>query len=163
MSLLSGTTNSHPRIGSSRISLEAVIISALEERDYTELNSRRFQVTANRKLLGGKQFIRQIPVGDTIYETPRKVDFLIINRERFPNDLIIECRWQRSKGSVDEKFPFLLYNIVRTGVPTVILLDGGGYKPSALNWLKEMVNKNGALHAVWTLSEFQVQLNRGFM
>ncbi|MDP2637026.1 MAG: hypothetical protein Q8P03_00205, partial [bacterium] len=63
-------------------------------------------------------------MGLTIYETVRKCDFFIVNRELFPDDLIIECKWQQSGGSVDEKYPFLLFNILKTGIPTIILLDG---------------------------------------
>jgi hypothetical protein len=46
----------------------------------------------------------QLPVGSTIYDTERKCDFFIINSGKFPKGLIIECKWQKSKGSVDEKY-----------------------------------------------------------
>ena len=26
---------------------------------------------------------------------------------------------------MDEKYPFLVFNILKTGIPTIILLDGG--------------------------------------
>ena len=117
----------------------------------------------NRSVMGGKQFVRQIQLGSTIYSTPRRADFFIVNRAKFPDDLIIECKWQQSKGSVDEKYPYLLYNIIRSGIPTVVLLDGSGYREAALKWLKEMVNKNGALIAVWTMAEFQKEVNNGFL
>jgi hypothetical protein len=138
-------------------------MQALQDRDYSEFWNHKAQVFTNRKLIGGKQYIRQVPLGDTIYETTRKVDFLVINRDKFPDDLIIECKWQQSTGSVDEKYPFLLYNIIRTGIPTVVLLDGSGYRPAALKWLKDMVNKNGALIGVWTMAEFQKEVNNGFL
>ena len=163
MSLSSEITGSGSRANITGNRLERFVQQILLEREYAEFWNYKKQVFANRKLLSGKQFIRQLPVGDTIYETVRKCDFFIINREKFPEDLIIECKWQQSKGSVDEKYPFLLYNIIRTGIPTVILLDGGGYKPAALQWLKEMVNKNGALIAVWTMTEFQKEVNNGFL
>jgi hypothetical protein len=144
-------------------SLERFIEQTLLQRNYTEFWNHKKQVFANRKLIGGKQFAKQVPLGDTIYETERKCDFLVINREKFPRDLIIECKWQQSKGSVDEKYPFLIFNIIRTGIPTVILLDGGGYKRAAMKWLKEGINKNGALIGVWTMSEFQTEVNNGFL
>lgn len=138
-------------------------MQALADRGYDEFWNHKAQIFSNRKIIGGKQFARQVPLGDTIYETTRKVDFMVVNHEKFPDDLLIECKWQQSKGSVDEKYPFLLYNIIRTGIPTIVLLDGGGYKPSALKWLKEMVNKNGALIGVWTMAEFQTKVNNGFL
>jgi hypothetical protein len=144
-------------------SLERFIQQALFERGYVEFWNHKKQVFSNRKTLGGKQFAKQVPIGDTIYATTRKCDFLVINRDKFPNDLIIECKWQQSAGSVDEKYPFLIFNIIRTGIPTVVLLDGGGYKEAAMKWLKENVNQHGALIGVWTMSEFQKQVNNGFL
>ncbi|MGB8368506.1 MAG: PD-(D/E)XK nuclease superfamily protein [Limisphaerales bacterium] len=38
---------------------------------------------------------------------------------------------------MDEKYPFLYFNIIKTGVPTVVLIDGGGYKPAAKARLKD--------------------------
>jgi hypothetical protein len=163
MSLSSETTSSGSKANKTGSRLERFTRDALIERGYAEFWNYKKQVFDNRKILGGKQFAKQVRVGDTIYETPRVCDFFIVNRDKFPDDLIIECKWQQSKGSVDEKYPFLLYNIIRTGIPTVVLLDGGGYKPAALHWLKEMVNKNGALLAVWTMAEFQREVNNGFL
>lgn len=163
MSLSSETTSSGSKANRTGNNLERFIQQALIAKGYAEFWNHKKQVFANRALVGGKQFVKQVPVGHTIYETVRKCDFLVINREKFPDSLIIECKWQQSKGSVDEKYPFLLYNIILTGIPTVILLDGGGYKAAALKWLKEMVNKNGALIGVWTMSEFQMEVNNGFL
>lgn len=145
------------------VSLERFIKDALIARGYTEFWNHKKQVFQHRQLIGGKQFAMQVPMGDTIYETTRKCDFLIINRDKFPKDLIIECKWQQEKGSVDEKYPFLIFNIIRTGIPTVVLLDGGGYKQAAMKWLKENVNQKGALLGVWTMAEFQKEVNNGFL
>lgn len=95
----------------------------------------------------------------------RKVDFLVINRAKFPDDLIIECKWQQSKGSVDEKYPFLLYNIIKTGIPTVILLDGEGYSAAAKKWLTDQADKemNLSFWGLWTMTEFQKNINNGFL
>jgi len=143
--------------------LERFVRQTLLEKEYAEFWNYKKQVFANRQILGGKQFSMQAIVGDTIYETEHKCDFLVINREKFPNDLIIECKWQQSRGSVDEKYPFLIFNIIRAGIPTVILLDGGGYKEAAMKWLRDNVNPKGALIAVWTMAEFQTQVNNGFL
>jgi hypothetical protein len=143
--------------------LEKFVSSALQGCGYKEFWNHKAQAFANRKSIGGKQYLTQLPAGDTIYETTRKCDFLVINRDKFPNDLIIECKWQQSSGSVDEKYPFLLFNIIRTGIPTIVLMDGGGYKPAAMAWLKEQVNPKGALQGVWDMAEFQKQVNNGFL
>jgi hypothetical protein len=143
--------------------LEKFVAAALQGCGYKEFWNHGHQAFANRKTIGGKQYIQQLHVGETIYETKRKCDFLVINRAKFPNDLIIECKWQQSSGSVDEKYPFLLFNIIRTEIPTVVLLDGGGYKPAAMRWLKDQVSKTGALIGVWDMAEFQKQVNNGFL
>jgi len=106
-----------------------------------------------------------VSAGLTIHQTPRVVDFLVLNRERFPQGLIIECKWQQSSGSVDEKYPFLYLNILKTAVPTVILLDGGGYRPGARHWLLDRIGETGSksLMGVWHMAEFQRHLNNGFL
>ena len=86
-----------------------------------------------------------------------------MNQDTFPEGLIIECKWQQSKGSVDEKYPFTLFNIFKIGVPTIILLDGGGYKPAAMKWLKDQVDPNRALIGVYNMAEFQKKVNNGFL
>lgn len=156
--LVSGTKANH-----TGNRLEKFVQEALRESGYIEFRIQKAQAFQNRKIIGGKQYIKQLPVGKTIYDTVRKCDFMVINRAKFPNDLIIECKWQQSSGSVDEKYPFLFFNIVHTGVPTVVLMDGGGYKPAAMQWLKDQVSKTGALIGVWTMAEFQKQVNNGFL
>jgi hypothetical protein len=34
-----------------------------------------------------------------------------VNQTKFSDGLIIECKWQESAGSVDEKYPFVVLNI----------------------------------------------------
>lgn len=135
----------------------------MQDNGYTEFTGSRLQLFENRKSIGGKQYAKQVPCGTSIYESPRKCDILVFNKDKFPDDLIIECKWQQSAGSVDEKYPFTLFNIIKIGVPTIILLDGGGYKKTALNWLKNQVDPKRALIGVHTMSEFQALVNKGFL
>ncbi len=145
--------------------LELFLENALKSHGYVEFWNHKTQAFENRKAIGGKQYLKQVPCGNTIYQTPRHVDFLIINREKFQNDLIIECKWQQSKGTVYEKFPYLVYNIIKTGVPTIVLLDGGGYPKHAEKWLKDQVDQemHRALIGVWSMAEFQAKINKGFL
>jgi hypothetical protein len=117
----------------------------------------------NRKSIGGKQYMKQLPIGPTIYNSERRCDFYVVNRAKWPDDLIIECRWQQVGGSVDEKLPYFLFNILKTGIPTIILMDGGGCRATALAWLKEQVHPKGALIAVWTMTEFHKAINDGLL
>lgn len=143
--------------------LEAFVEQALEDREYKEFWNHKLHAFENRSAIGGKQYLKQLPIGSTIYGRPRKCDFLVINREKFPDDLIIECKWQQSRGSVDEKYPLLVFNILKTGIPTVVLLDGGGYSAAARAWLQEQVHEKGGLIGVWDMSEFQRRVNNGFL
>jgi len=99
-----------------------------------------------------KWFTTQCKLTNTIYENPWKVDFLL-HDGRTKKTLVIECKWQQSQGSVDEKYPYLVQNIKeKSPHPCLVLLDGDGYKPAAKEWLKTQVDKK--LIGVLTMSEF---------
>lgn len=144
-------------------SLELFVQQALENNGYTLFTGTKNQLFNNRKNIGGKQYAPQVPVGNSIYESPRKCDFLVLNQDKFPDGLVIECKWQEGAGSVDEKYPFLYFNIVKSGAPTVVLIDGGGYRKAAKNWLSSMAHPDKALTNVWSMSEFQKAVNNGFL
>ena len=68
--------------------------------------------------------------------------------------MVIESKWQQSSGSVDEKFPYLVLNIrERYPCATIIVLDGGGFKKGAEEWLRRQVNDK--LVHVFNMMEFQ--------
>ena len=97
-------------------------------------------------------FTTQFNLTDTIYGTKWKVDFLLHNVKR-RKSLVIECKWQQSPGSVDEKYPYLVANIKsQSPYPAIIILDGDGYKPNAKEWLKTQVDEK--LIGVFNMSEF---------
>ena len=57
---------------------------------------------------------------------------------RLHSDIRIECRWQQSNGSVDEKLPYLLEN-AKQAMPEQeiwLIVDGGGARDLAVDWLK---------------------------
>lgn len=143
--------------------LEGFTENALISAGYTEFWDHKASAFENRKSIGGKQYAKQLPVGKTVYESTRQCDFFVVNHAKFKNDLIIECRWQQVGGSVDEKLPYLYFNILKTSVPTIVLIDGGGCRATALKWLKDQVNPKSALIAVFTMVEFQTAINDGLL
>jgi hypothetical protein len=144
-------------------SLEKFVKDHLEACGYTPFPLHyKKQLLENRKSIGGKQYATQVPVGNSIYESKRNCDFFVINPDKFPDGLVIECKWQQVAGSVDEKYPFLYFNIMKCGVPTIVLLDGGGCKPAAKAWLKSVADPKRALIAVWDMVEFQKAVNNGY-
>jgi len=143
--------------------LELFIKRLIEDNGYLPFPNHKDQLFVNRKSVGGKQYSTQVPCGTSIYESQRKCDFLIMNQEKFPDGLVIECKWQQSAGSVDEKYPFTVFNILKIGVPTIILLDGNGYKKTAMEWLKSQAHPSKALIGVYNMAEFQALVNKGFL
>lgn len=105
----------------------------------------------------------QAPIGRGIYDTPLRADFFIIAAHGFPCGLIIECKWQDTPGSVDEKFPYLVANIKTCyPAPTIVMLDGGGYRAGAAAWLAAQIDGT-SLIAVYSLGDFLAWSNRHLM
>lgn len=65
-------------------------------------------------------------MGTSIYGHPLKADFVVMTSiPSLPNGFVIECKWQASDGSVDEKFPYIIENINGGcfGRPVLIVVD----------------------------------------
>ena len=129
--------------------------------EYVEAKSFLLSIESVEKSI----FSTQVHIGETIYGTKRKCDLIIYKPEWKENYYkgikVIECKWQQSKGSVDEKFPYLVLNIQNAPYKTIILLDGEGYKLKAKEWLKSKVSSN--LIGVYSMGEFQKELNNGIL
>lgn len=131
---------------------EARIAELLCGCGFSQANNR--EIFASRTNLQPR-YEQHAPAGLTIYGRNRFVDFLVTGARDYPQGLILECKWQSSAGSVDEKFPFLCANITKTRVPTVVLLDGGGYSPGAAAWLRSQSGSAPYLEAVLSTVEFE--------
>lgn len=102
-----------------------------------------------------KRYSRNVYVGTGIYQTDLYVDFYIINSDKHPSGLIIECKWQESGGSVDEKFPYLNLNIQHSyPAKTIVVMGGEGMRKGALDWFKQQAGYNQNLLAVFSLDRF---------
>lgn len=142
---------------------EAFVELALKEHGYQESQNGK-ELFKHRAFIEGKYYAMHAHVGATAYggNSKRVVDIFLINRALFPQGLIFECKWQQSAGSVDEKYPNLVNNIKTTGIPTIVVMGGSGYKPEAAAWLARQVDGQIFL-AVWTMEQFQIQINNGFL
>lgn len=80
--------------------------------------------------------LRNVPY-ETIYGHRGNTEFLLLSK-RYNLNLRIECKWQQSAGSVDEKFPYLYLNCVEQMPENqiIIVVDGGGAKAGAVEWLR---------------------------
>ena len=102
-----------------------------------------------------KRYAKQVHIGTGIYDTDIYVDFFVVGLPIMPKGLIIECKWQESGGSVDEKFPYLNLNIQNSyPAPTIIVIGGEGMRGGAVDWLKARVEDNHNLVGVYTLDRF---------
>ncbi|MHB9291449.1 hypothetical protein Holit_00525 [Hollandina sp. SP2] len=109
-----------------------------------------------------------------IYNHDGYTEFLLYSKTyQGPKGAIrIECKWQQSSGSVDEKFPYLYLNFIEA-MPEkelVIIVDGNGARSGAVSWLKNAakykkytsgVNEDKEVR-VFSLTEFIQWANNTF-
>jgi hypothetical protein len=138
--------------------LERFILSRLADRGYTLIPRNRFTPA---RILGQAIFTRKFHIGDSIYGTPQYCDFIVYHPERWPDNLVIEAKWQQGGGSVDEKYPYLVLNIqMQYQCPTILVLDGGGYKPGAERWVRGQ-SGHGNFLQVFNMPQFAAWVNNG--
>ena len=90
---------------------------------------------------GKELLLKNVPF-KTIYNHKGNTEFLLIS-ERYNLRIRIECKWQQSAGSVDEKLPYLYLNTIEA-MPEkniMILIDGDGFKAGAKTWLRNAVKE----------------------
>lgn len=76
----------------------------------------------------------------SIYGHKGKTEFLLFSK-KYNLQIRIECKWQQTPGSVDEKLPYLYLNAIESMPEKDILLiiDGDGWKKGAIEWLENAV------------------------
>lgn len=113
--------------------------SVLESQIHTLLVSKKYAQTITRFADFGDfpWFVPQHRQFKTPYHSQMRLDFLLYHPQKWPRGLAIECKWQSSPGTVDEKFPYLVLGMRGIPIPGVILLAGGGYRDGALAWLMQ--------------------------
>jgi hypothetical protein len=136
--------------------LEKFIRNAIEGKGYTYVDKAFFKAAC---CLDQAIYSSQLIIGNSIYDNILKCDFILRHPMKFPDCLVIEAKWQETGGSTDEKFPYLVLNIKeKSPYPTIIVLDGGGFKPGSEQWLRGQVGGN--LLQVFNMMEFQRWSNR---
>ncbi len=119
---------------SSGNTLEKTIIATLASKGFAVANYRQW--ARNPMTYGDEILLCNVPF-ETIYGHPGNTEFLL-RSARYALEIRIECKWQQSAGSVDEKFPYLYLNCVEQ-MPEqqiFIVVDGGGAKAGAVAWLR---------------------------
>lgn len=137
--------------------LENFIEFILVKKGYKFIHKKKFDVAC---YIGQPIYSKQFFIGKSIYETNSYCDFILYHPKKHTKKLIIESKWQQSAGSVDEKYPYLILNIqMKYPCKSILLLDGGGYKKGAEDWIRSQIGNN--LVNVFNMSEFQKWSNKG--
>ena len=97
-------------------------------------------------------FARQCQIGADIYGKNRHVDFILFRPVKWSECLVLQCKWQASFGSVEEKYCVEVLSIGECEFPSIIVLDGGGYSNGAEAWLKKQAG-NSNLVSVMNMGE----------
>lgn len=145
------------RANKSARSLNKFVKSTLDDLGYQFVESRKFDTAC---YLHQPVYTQQYIVGNSIYNRPLRCDFILYHPEKYPDRLIIESKWQQSRGTTDQKYPYMALNIKEMfPCPVVIVLDGSGYGSGAAEWLKGQVDDEKLMH-VFSMAEFQTWVNK---
>lgn len=147
--------------------LESVVINTLEQKGLRKVPYKEYATGLN--LYGDELLLINVPY-ETIYGHQGKTEFKI-QSQRY-GEYRIECKWQQSAGSVDEKFPYLYLNCIEKmpEANIIIIIDGQGAKPGAVTWLRRAAelklytnehNRNKNIQ-VMSLAEFMIWVNQTF-
>lgn len=120
-------------VSSGRI-LEGIVENSLLTKGLTVVTYKDW--IKNKPAYGGELLIKKVPY-EGLYKHASNTEFLVVSRAH-NIETRIECKWQQSSGSVDEKFPYLFLNCTEkmTEPQIIVLLDGGGAKQGAIDWFK---------------------------
>ena len=148
--------------------LEVAVKTVLTGKGFELINYRIWEKA--KENYGDELLLENVPFM-TIYEHKGNTEFLLISK-KYNLHIRIECKWQQSAGSVDEKLPYLYLNTIEAMPENsiMILIDGGGWKAGAIKWLKKAVKEkkytseenNDKEILVFSLTEFFTWANKTF-
>lgn len=149
--------------------LEGTVKSILLEKGFQVVKYKDW--VKNSLFLTQEVLVENVPY-TTIYNHKGKTEFLL-KSEKYSFEARIECKWQQVAGSVDEKLPYLYLNCIEA-IPEhniIILIDGEGWKPGSVQWLKDATESNRYLNSlskskdikVFSLTEFMTWANNFFV
>ncbi len=82
----------------------------------------------------GLTVYREVSMGKTIIGKNRHLDILVL-REATSTVLAIECKYQDTLGTVDEKIPYAIQDMQAMGTPVCLAYAGGGFSSGILHML----------------------------
>jgi len=140
--------------------LEKQVERLIVDRGYIWLPTNRIEAS---RILKQPFYTHQFPISKSLYEgKDTRADLILYHPEKHPEFLIIECKWQQSKGTTEEKLPYLVLNIKKNyPYETMIIIDGGGHSQGAIKWIQKQ--EGGRIKIVCNMSKFMRFVNNDFI
>lgn len=146
--------------------LESTIVAVMESKGFQTVAHRQW--LKNPQAYEGELLLRHVPY-ETIYQHKGKSEFVLQSAQKGLR-VRVECKWQQTAGSVDEKFPYLYLNCLQMPEEKIIIVvDGGGAKDGAVSWLRHACQHRLFLPAdsnkqiqTMSLTEFLIWANNTF-
>jgi PD-(D/E)XK nuclease superfamily domain len=134
--------------------LEQAVKSVFQSKGFTIVNYSEWIKSPD---LHGKELLLLNAPYTSIYSHQGRTEFLAMS-ERYNFKIRIECKWQQSSGSVDEKLPYLYLNAIEAMPENhiLIIIDGDGFKEGAVSWLRNAVRNN--LYTNGTKSDKKIEI-----
>ncbi|WP_347252586.1 PD-(D/E)XK nuclease superfamily protein [Legionella sp.] len=119
--------------------LEGLVEFVLTKKGFSVIRYKDWKL--NPTSYGEELLLKNVPY-EGLYKHASTTEFVLISKA-YNLHTRIECKWQQVSGSVDEKLPYLFLNCSEKMLElhVIILLDGGGAKQGAIEWLRESCEK----------------------
>jgi hypothetical protein len=121
--------------------LEVSICLPFQRKGFVELDAKQkrdFERAAGEvsTIPFERWYARQVKLERGVYGAYIKSDVFVRDPFHFPDGLHIECKWQQTPGSVDEKYPYTMLSLRQYQRPSIFVLAGHGARPTAVEWLR---------------------------
>ncbi len=148
--------------------LERTVIGTITAHGFVEVKYSDY--VKNPDGYGEEVLLKHVPF-TTLYKGRGYTEFVLLS-EKFNLRTRIECKWQTSAGSVDEKLPHTYLSCIEGADEdeVIILIDGPGFREGALNWLREAASERRYIPdsmprkniSIMSVTEFMVWTNKIF-
>lgn len=98
----------------------------------------------------GLSVYEEVHLGTSIIGKQRRIDLFVLGPEG--QALCVECKYQDSSGTADEKIPYALNDLAAQRIPGVIVYAGSGFSAGVLHLLQ------GSEYAAYCLPDETLQM-----